>query len=153
MTKNATDTRVIRVSTTANTLPISPRLWNCRLRRTYRSCLQCKLKISNTGAGGTMRRGPSVRERLKSEIDSLRLAGADRHVLRLRAVLLLPSRQRILSGRKPLQAERPVLAGNCIVRSVQHHKIAVHPRMDVALHRNEFRLVVFGVDRSRSSRL
>src|SRR5271170_7031742 len=97
--------------------------------------------------------GNLVRQCFEREICGLGLAGSHSDVLRLRAILFVPCRQRVLPRRKSLEAERTILASYRIMRRAQYNEIAVHPRMNVALHRNEFRFVILRVDGRRSGRL
>src|SRR5579863_2253582 len=145
ITKNATDTIVITVRTTANSLPIiySPR---------------CAALNSNGPSGSCTppsARGVQLCETLASISvwrcgeHKIRRGGAapNRNILGFCAVLLLPGSHRVLPRREPSDVESTVGASDCVVRSLQHDKVPVHPRMDVALYRNEFRLVPLGVDR------
>src|ERR1700746_611928 len=69
----------------------------------------------------------------KDEVRSLRLASADRHVLRFCPVLFLPSRYSVFTSGQALNFERPIVTRHRIVSGLEHDKVTVHPRMDVAL--------------------
>src|SRR6266850_1728862 len=83
--------------------------------------------------------------RLENEIHGLRFAASDGHILRLLAVGLMPGGNRVFSRWQVRQSETPSLASDRETRSLQHDKCAVHPWVDVALHRYELWLVkLFG---------
>src|SRR5215469_1958389 len=91
---------------------------------------------------------------LERERNLLRFLGADRHCLVLNAVLLLPGFDRVRSGRKVLDFELAILACHSVVRVLENENIALHPRMDVALHRDgHFGARKAIVDRSGPRRL
>src|SRR5579864_668228 len=90
---------------------------------------------------------------LESEADCGRFAGRNRHFLCLRAVGLVPCRQGVSPGRHVIQRERTAGVAHP-VRALYHHHVAVHPGMNVALHRDShlFRLPAGG-ERRRALRL
>src|SRR6266540_6813411 len=96
---------------------------------------------------------PSVRPGFEHEIHRLGLVAADRHVLALGAELLMPRRYRVFARRQPFDAEGPVLTRYRVVRRSEHRVPAVHPGVDVALDRNEFRLLPLRMNRRRPSGL
>src|SRR5207237_10210405 len=69
----------------------------------------------------------------ESEISFRWRSGTYRDFLRLRAIGLLPSRQRIVARRHVAERVRAVvIAGGG--RSLHHRHVAAHPRMNIALH-------------------
>src|ERR1700722_8413493 len=149
-TKNAIETRVISVTNTAKTFPIAPRLDGPPFQRNRGAAWLCCLAPPQRGSS------PSdvlVRQRLECEVRRFCLASPYGYFLCLRSVLFLPRRYCVFARSEALQTERTVLSGHRIVRRVQHDEIPMHPRMDVALHGDELRLVVLCVNRKRASRL
>src|SRR5271156_2617845 len=92
----------------------------------------------------------SVRCGGENEIRSLALGSGDGHILRFRTVLFLPGRYGVFPWRQSADAEASIFTSHCVVRSLQHHEVAVHPRMDVALYGDEFRLVPLRINRRRA---
>src|SRR5258707_10315049 len=84
----------------------------------------------------------SVRRRLEDEVDRGGLAAGDRHVLGLGAELLMPRREGVLPRRKSREGELAIRSAHRVARRRQHSEVAMHPGVHVALHRNEFGLVV-----------
>src|SRR5277367_4056230 len=111
MTKNATDTKVISVRTTAKTLPISPRLEELRF------ATPTAISAAPTGRGDAqpILHHRLVRKRFEREID-LRVACAHGYILSLRAVLLLPGRDGVLPRGKAFEAKRTILSRYRVVR-------------------------------------
>src|SRR5437667_6110302 len=69
----------------------------------------------------------------ESEISFRWRSGTHRDFLRLRAIGLLPSRQRIVARRHVAERVRAVvIAGGG--RSLHHRHVAAHPGMNIALH-------------------
>src|SRR5258705_864213 len=93
----------------------------------------------------------SVGPGLEDEVYAFRFATGEGHFLRLLAVGLVVSGDCILARGQIGELEATIFSGNGIVGVLQHRESAVHPRMNVTLHGNEFRLVVL-VDYGRSSR-
>src|SRR5260370_3781471 len=89
--------------------------------------------------------------RFEDEIDGLCLVARNGHILRLIAVRFMPRRDRELAGGQVRETEATVPAGNGVVGILEHREDPMHPRMDVALHRDELRLAEF-FDKRRSSR-
>src|ERR1700758_849514 len=146
LTKEPTENKVIKVSTTANTLPIMPSSQDSWSAQQKLGSLPARKKLLAASK-------KLVRQRFERKIHGFALSAGDGHFLSLSAVLFLPRRDRVFARREALQAEGAILPGNGVVRSVQHHKVAVHPWMNVALHRNEFGLFVFGVNGLRAGGL
>src|SRR5882757_8713846 len=73
----------------------------------------------------------------KRKINGLSFAPGNRNFLGLRAIALMPRRQRVLPRRKIRQLEISGSVGNGIMRSTEHREVAMHPGMNVALHGNE----------------
>src|SRR5260221_4529364 len=91
--------------------------------------------------------GPSsVSLRLEAEVDRLGLAPGDRDFLLLRAVVFMPRGDFIFSRGQVRQRERAIVLADRVMIGLEHHEPAVHPGMDVALHRNKFRRVKFLAD-------
>src|SRR4030088_1756000 len=96
---------------------------------------------------------PLIGRRLECEI---RLGGSstgNRDLLRLGAKLFLPCGKGVFAGSQPLQAELAVVIGDGVVRRPEHGEVPVHPGVNVALHRNELRLLISHFDRWRARRL
>src|SRR5580692_560708 len=114
----------------------------------------CDSSTPSEKAGSSCRFVPgptrSVWRHGEDEVRSLRLAAADRHILRFRSVLFLPSRHGVLTGWQSFDVERPVATRDRVGRGLEYHKVAVHPRVNIAFHRNEFRLFPFGINRRRA---
>src|SRR5258706_11357610 len=77
-----------------------------------------------------------LRSRLQSEVHCFRILGGDRYLLRRSSKLFMPRFDRVITGRQALDLERSVFAGDCKERVLQDANITLHPRMDVAFHRN-----------------
>src|ERR1700692_3343276 len=73
--------------------------------------------------------------RLKGEIGSPWLAGGNRHLFRLGAIVFLPRSQGVAPRRHVFDRVVAVTVGGC-VRPFDHNEPAVHPGMNVALHWN-----------------
>src|ERR1035438_8813188 len=72
---------------------------------------------------------------LKVEIELGAVLSLHRDFLRLLAVLLLPRGNRVVAGRESLDLECAVLRGDREERVIEYRDVVLHPRMDVALHR------------------
>src|SRR5277367_3454541 len=84
------------------------------------------------------------------KFDCFGFFGADGYGLVLRAVFFLPRFDGVGAGRQVLQLERAVLGGDRVVGILEHEDVALHPGMDVALHRDgQFRAREGIVDRRR----
>src|SRR5208282_6903811 len=71
----------------------------------------------------------------------------------LSTVVLMPSGNGVLAGRQVREFEVASTLAYVVVIGLEHRELAVHPGMDVALYRNEFRFVVFCRDGRRARRL
>src|SRR6202162_3731675 len=88
--------------------------------------------------------------RLKGEIGSPWLAGGNRHLFRLGAIVFLPRSQGVAPRRPVFDRVVAVTVGGC-VRPFDHNEPAVHPGMNVALHWNrDFLGLPTLLDRRRS---
>src|SRR5208282_1020489 len=86
---------------------------------------------------------PSVSLRLEGEVHVFGFVAGDGDIGSLRAVVLMPGGDGVLAGRQVRQLEATSILAYVVVIGLEHRELAVHPRMDVALHRDEFRFVVF----------
>src|SRR3954469_14853371 len=75
---------------------------------------------------------PAVASTLEREIQRFGLFRADRDLLFLLAVLLVPRHARVLARREIRNRERTVGLGNRIERVRHHGHIRLHPTVDVA---------------------
>src|ERR1700674_938002 len=91
--------------------------------------------------------------RFEDEADGLCLVARNGHILRLLAVRFMPCCDRVLAGGQVRKTEAAIPAGDGVMRILQNCELAVHPRMDVALHRDELRLVEFFGKRRSPGRL
>src|ERR1700734_2717598 len=90
---------------------------------------------------------------LVREVCRSRAACSHGHLLCLGSVGFLPGRHGVVAGRHILNSVVPAVIGNC-VGSLNHHMVAVHPGMDIALHRDrDFLRLPALDDRRRSGRL
>src|SRR5512133_492383 len=117
------DASAITTTITANTLPILPRLVRANSGGWGREA---------GGGSGHPRWSKSVRLRLKGEVHGFGFVACQGHVLSLRTVVFLPGRDCVFPSGKIRQRKTAIVAGDCIMRSLQHRKVAMHPRMDVA---------------------
>src|SRR5262245_49893792 len=95
------------------------------------------LAVALPAVSGAKPTTPPTPDRLgagEAEVDLLRLLGADRHLLLLRAQLLVPHLDRVLARRHVLDRERPVLAAHGEERVLEDSDVRLHPGMHVALH-------------------
>src|SRR5277367_2758426 len=152
-TKNDAETSVITVRTTAKNFPIieSPRF--AALTTNHRCQHPSRCRGYTAADACSVDPSRLIRCGGENEIRSLGLGSGDRHILRFRTVLFLPGRNGVFPWRQPADAEVSIFTGHCVVRSLQHHEVAVHPRMDVALYGDEFRLVPLRIYRRRAWRL
>src|SRR6266851_5313703 len=125
ITMGTAEAIAIRMIVTANIFAISPRLWPALVRPFFSDPTVC--------AAARAQSFPSSLFRLKGEIGSSRLAGGNRHFLRLRAVGLLPRSHGVVSGRHVVDGVGAVTIGGR-VRPFYHRMPAMHPGMDVALY-------------------
>src|SRR6476646_7524657 len=72
----------------------------------------------------------------EGEVDGGGPALVDLDLTFLLAELLVPGLDRVLTGRHVGDREGPVGTGDREVRVIEHADVAVHPGMDVALHRD-----------------
>src|SRR5713226_3071836 len=72
----------------------------------------------------------------ENEFDRLRFLGSDGNRLRGGAVLLVPSLDGVGARRQVLQREAAASAGDLEVGALEHGDVALHPRVNVALHRD-----------------
>src|SRR6266852_9752906 len=77
----------------------------------------------------------------KSKIDGLRFAPGNRHILTLFSVGFMPGCDGVLPRRQVWKFEPPIGSRHGVVRILEHREIAAHPRMNIALHKDEFGLV------------
>src|ERR1700758_3572499 len=78
-----------------------------------------------------------VRLRFEREIDGFCLVPGDGHILGLSSVVLMPGGDGIFPWRQIRKRERPAVASNGIVVGFEYSEPSMHPRMDLALHRDE----------------
>src|ERR1700737_3254889 len=88
---------------------------------------------------------------LKDEVNRERLALGDGDFLALRAVGFMPCRKRIFPWSKFRKRESAIFSRYRKMIRLQHDKISLHPGVDVALYRDELRIIV-RVRKGRSSR-
>src|SRR5207244_518895 len=96
---------------------------------------RCQRKVSTEfmAVGAEASRAALLSLCFESEISFRWRSGTHRDFLRLRAIGLLPSRQRIVARRHVAERVRAVvIAGGG--RSLHHRHVAAHPRMNIALH-------------------
>src|SRR6266508_3711023 len=85
----------------------------------------------NRPRGATLDSKPALT--LEVEVDRLGLRSADRHVLGLRAVLLVPGLDHVVTRRKVLDLEGSLVVGDGEERVVENPRVSPHPLVDVAL--------------------
>src|ERR1700687_1854397 len=139
------ETSAMIVRITPNSFPIVPRIrpdetrarfmWTVTARHSYLDYLA------------------SIGFSLKDKANSFGLISSDGDFLCLLAIGFVPSRDRVLTRWQVRKTEAAIPAGNGVVGILQHCEVAVHPRMDVALHRNELRLAEFFGKRRSPGRL
>src|ERR1051326_4344159 len=139
------EANAITITTTANNLPLMlPR--NCRIADFPREILEKGFQAgANSPAcfwGGAI----SISLGLEAEVDRLGLTPCDRNFLHLRAIILMPRCDFVFPRWQVRQGERSIVLANRIMIRFEHYEPAVHPRMDVALHRNKFRRIKFLAD-------
>src|SRR5450631_1313841 len=134
------EANAITITTTANSLPlIFPR--NCRIAEFAREILKESLQAGVNTPALVWGKRLLVSLRLEAKVDRLGFAACDGYVLLLRAVVFMPRGDLILARRQVRQCERAIVLADRVVVGLEHHEPAVHPRMDVALHRNKLRRV------------
>lgn len=87
--------------------------------------------------------GESASLRLKGEADVFGFVAGDGDVFSLSAVVLMPGRDGVPAGRQVRQPKVPSALVYVVMRRLEHCEIAVHPGIDIALHRDEFFFIVF----------
>src|SRR5271168_5000430 len=97
--------------------------------------------------------GLSVGLCLESEVNLLVFFASNGDIYSPSAVVLVPCGDVVLTRRQVRQAERARISTDVVVRGLQYSEPAMHPGMDVALHRDEFGLVIFFLDRWPTWRL
>src|SRR5258707_10864041 len=107
---------------TANTLPILP--------RSVPGPTPGGIRCGGRGDSATVLQYHLIRLRLKREIHGFGFAAGDRHILRLRTVIFLPGGDGVFAGREIGQGEGSIVAGDRIVRGLQHSEVTVHPGMN-----------------------
>src|ERR1700686_500694 len=90
--------------------------------------------------------------RLESEICSRRFAGSYSNFLGLISQFLLPGCDRVTARRNAMDCVRAAFVGGR-VGALDHSVVAVHPGMNVAFHRNNFRRFPTGYYGRRSRRM
>src|SRR5208283_5546228 len=90
---------------------------------------------------------------VKEEIDDLGFAAGDGDLAALRAVQFVPGGDGVLPRGKLRQGERAIFTGHGEMAGLQYREIPLHPRMDVALHGDEFFLVISVGERGSLCRL
>jgi hypothetical protein len=85
----------------------------------------------------------------KGEIERGGAAGGDSDFLRLRAEGFVPGGDGVFTRREIGEAEDAVFTSDREMGGLQDNEIALHPGMNIAFHRNDFRFVV-GVGKGRS---
>src|ERR1700751_4819886 len=106
------ESKAITVRTTANSLPILPRM--------FRPKAGVVLEKAGRRDAGHLAMGDLVRLRLKREVDCLGFVTGNRYTWRLLSVVSLPRSHGVLSGWKIGQAESAVLSGDRVVRGFQY---------------------------------
>src|SRR5439155_14526563 len=96
---------------------------------------RCQRKVSTEliSALAVLRFRRLLSFRFESEISFRWRPGADGHFLRLRAISLLPRRQRIVARRHVADCVCTVVVAGAI-RTLHYNMVAAHPRMDIAFH-------------------
>src|ERR1700680_4741699 len=74
---------------------------------------------------------------LKYKVNRRALLGGQSYFLGLSPEGFMPCRDRVFTGGQIVQRKCTALPSHRIMRSLQHYKVAVHPRMDVAFDRDE----------------
>src|SRR6266404_3519784 len=136
------DPIAISSKTTANNLPMRRLLAKDSNRGACRPLIHANRRALSKTC--------SIRLGSENEVGGFCFVAADRDFLCLRPVTFMPRSQCVFSGREIGQLEFAGTIRNGVVRSLEHHEPAVHPRMNVALHGDKFWLVVFFADRRRS---
>jgi hypothetical protein len=73
----------------------------------------------------------------KDKVSGGDFAACDRYFLTLCSQRFMPGSDGVFSCRQIGQAEHPILSRHGKVPRLQDHEISLHPRMDIAFHRND----------------
>src|SRR5882724_4534849 len=138
------DPIAISSKTTANSLPMRRLLAKDPNRGAHQPVIHADRRAPSPKKASSIRLGS------ENEVGGFCFVAADRDFLCLRPVTFMPRSQCVFSGREIGQLEFAGTIRNGVVRSLEHHEPAAHPRMNVALHGDKFWLVVFFADRRRS---
>src|ERR1700676_165636 len=127
------EANAITITITANSLPpMFPRICpDC-------PDPQCKQKRPGSEAPAGHRQR-LVGFGFKAKVDRLGLVPRDRHVLGLGSVIFMPGGDGVLARRKIRQREPAIVLADRKMVGLEQRKPAVHPGMDITLHRNKFR--------------
>src|ERR1700674_3494806 len=148
VTMGYADASAMTTRTTAKILPIcAPHLPGGWPGRKSFECVHSSFRakcfyITETGSVGL---------RFEDKVCRLRFVARNGDFLALLTIGLVPSSDGVLAREQIGKIEATIFSGNRMVGVLQHRKSAVHPRMNVALHRDELHLVVL-INDGRSAR-